>query len=291
MTARPWLADVSDTARWVAHFRAVESNRPDALFRDPYAERLAGERGATIAKRLPAGPLSWSIAVRTRVYDDWILDTLATRGFDSVLHLAAGFDTRPYRLPLSAAVRWIEVDLPALIEEKARLLEGEHPRVQLERVGLDLADETARRELFASIGGRVLIVTEGFLIYLDEAQVASLARDLRAAFSDSAWLLLNTAPEILKRQRRLWGKRLHAAGAPQKFAPREGLDFFRSHGWRVTDTKSLLLEAQRLHREMRGAWLLQWSARVFPRRHERLLRAAQFALLEPMPRDVALPRM
>jgi methyltransferase (TIGR00027 family) len=194
---QPWLADVSDTARWVAYFRALETKRANALFRDPYAERLAGERGAVIAKRLPIGPLSWSIAVRTRVYDDWIQDAVATRRFDSVLHLAAGFDTRPYRLPLPAALRWIEVDLPTLIDDKARLLQRERPRVQLERVGLDLAGETARRELFARIGGRVLIVTEGFLIYLDEAAVASLARDLRAALHDSAWLLLNIAPEIL----------------------------------------------------------------------------------------------
>lgn len=64
-------------------------------------------------------------------------------------------------------------------------------------------------------------------------------------------------------------------------------DFFRSHGWRATDTKSLLVEAQRLNREMRGAWLLHWSARLFPRRHERLLRAVQFAQLEPIERDGA----
>jgi hypothetical protein len=47
----------------------------------------------------------------------------------------------------------------------------------------------------------------------------------------------------------------------------------------------MLVEAQRLHREMHGAWLFHLSARVFPRRHERLLRALQFALIEPIALD------
>jgi len=40
------ISSVSDTARWVALYRAMESDRPDALFRDPYARRLAGAAGA-----------------------------------------------------------------------------------------------------------------------------------------------------------------------------------------------------------------------------------------------------
>src|ERR1700683_3089968 len=49
------IRNVSDTARLVAVDRAVESERPDALFRDPFARRLAGERGARIAKSNPLG--------------------------------------------------------------------------------------------------------------------------------------------------------------------------------------------------------------------------------------------
>src|SRR5262249_32497061 len=49
------VRNISDTARWAAYFRAQENRRPDALFRDPYAERLAGTRGAAIANTLPEG--------------------------------------------------------------------------------------------------------------------------------------------------------------------------------------------------------------------------------------------
>ena len=53
--SEPVLRNISDTARWVAFYRAMESERPDALFHDPYARRLAGERGEQIVRSLPRG--------------------------------------------------------------------------------------------------------------------------------------------------------------------------------------------------------------------------------------------
>jgi O-methyltransferase involved in polyketide biosynthesis len=71
------MEDVSDTARWVAFHLALESERPDALFVDPFARRLAGERGRRIAEGMPTVPgahpgprgLAWALAVRTKVFD------------------------------------------------------------------------------------------------------------------------------------------------------------------------------------------------------------------------------
>ena len=54
------IHSISDTARWVAVYRARESERPDAVFRDPFAQRLAGERGQQIAASMPfAEKNSW----------------------------------------------------------------------------------------------------------------------------------------------------------------------------------------------------------------------------------------
>jgi O-methyltransferase involved in polyketide biosynthesis len=51
--SEPLVRNISDTARWAAVYRARETERPDALFRDPYARRLSGERGVAIADALP----------------------------------------------------------------------------------------------------------------------------------------------------------------------------------------------------------------------------------------------
>ncbi|MDB6164558.1 MAG: SAM-dependent methyltransferase, partial [Xanthomonadaceae bacterium] len=98
------IRDVSDTALWVAVYRAMESERTDALFNDPYARRLAGERGQTIVDTMPRGKtMSWPMVVRTAVMDEIILRCVA-QGATTVLNLAAGLDARPYRLALPAAL-------------------------------------------------------------------------------------------------------------------------------------------------------------------------------------------
>ena len=102
------IHDVSDTAFWIAYHRALESERPDALFHDPFAKRLAGERGRRISESMPTSRIvAWTVALRTRIIDDYIVAALHA-GIDTVLCLGAGLDARPYRMPLPAEVRWIE---------------------------------------------------------------------------------------------------------------------------------------------------------------------------------------
>ena len=58
------IRNVSDTAKWVAEYRAMETDRPDAIFRDPYARRLAGVEGARIVDSLKQGrALAWPMIV------------------------------------------------------------------------------------------------------------------------------------------------------------------------------------------------------------------------------------
>ncbi len=287
------IRDVSDTARWVAYFRALESERHDALFCDRHARRLAGDRGREIAEGLPTGPLRWSLAVRTRVFDEMILASIRNADIETVLNLAAGFDTRPYRLQLPEDLRWIEVDLPSIIEWKESVLRDERPACSLERASFDLTDENARRALWARVRsepGRVLVITEGLLPYFDDASVASLAEEIHSFLPTSQWLLENVAPSILTRMQRSWGKALRPANAEMKFAPAEGLEFFRRYGWVPTTTKSLLDEAERLQREMpmvsaarRLFAFIPPLKRVYEKRQERFRNAVVYALMERAP--------
>ena len=66
----PAVQHISDTARWAAVFRARETERKDALFRDPFARRLAGECGEAIAKATPFHTKhAWSWVTRTFLFD------------------------------------------------------------------------------------------------------------------------------------------------------------------------------------------------------------------------------
>src|SRR5271170_606611 len=108
--AEPLIRNISDTARWAAMYRALESERPDAIFRDPLARRLAGTRGAQITEDMAFGKSpSWPWVTRTYLYDRFISEQL-TQGVDMVVNLGAGLDTRPYRMDLPASLKWVEVD-------------------------------------------------------------------------------------------------------------------------------------------------------------------------------------
>ena len=104
------VRNISDTARWVAYFRARETERPDALFSDPYAERLAGERGFQIANTLPEGNKhEWAWVARTYLFDKFLAVEIL-KGADLVVNLAAGLDARPYRMDLP--VSYTHLTLP-----------------------------------------------------------------------------------------------------------------------------------------------------------------------------------
>lgn len=256
--AEPVVSNVSDTARWVAVYRAQESARPDALFHDPYAGRLAGERGRAIAAHMPRQARNgWPIVVRTKMIDDMVLASIQ-EGCDCVLNLAAGLDTRPYRLALPASLEWIEADLPGMTEEKTKLMEGEKPVCKLSRVAVDLADPAARAAfLDRSIQGRskVLVITEGLLVYLDDEKVRAMGKDLFSRPAIQWWVLDTTAPAILAMMHRSMKQTL--ANAPMNFAPENGVAFFEELGWKARDIGSYFPTAVRLRR---APWFLRLFA-------------------------------
>lgn len=242
---------VSDTARWVAYFRALETQRPDGLFRDPYAERLAGAHGFQIANTLVDGAKhEWAWVARTYLFDQFISRAISA-GADLVLNLAAGLDARPYRMDLPSTLRWVEVDFPEIISYKQQVLVNERPRCQLERVALDLSDITERRELFSRLGAestKAVVASEGLLIYFTSEEVAGLAKDLAAEARFTNWIIDLASPGQLRLMQRTTGKQLSEAGAEFKFGPKEGAGFFCPYGWDPVDVQGLLKTAAQFKR-------------------------------------------
>jgi methyltransferase (TIGR00027 family) len=285
--SEPLIRNVSDTARWVAAYRERETRRPDALFRDPWAARMAGDRGRAIASHA-SHHAEWALIARTKLMDDMILQAVAA-GTDCVLNLAAGFDTRPYRLPLPPSLRWVEADLPPLIEEKEELLRGEQPRCQLVREAVDLADASAREAFLTRATAHtkdVLVITEGLVMYLEPAAVAELAAALAREARVTRWILDFSAPQIIKGINASMGEAL--ALAPMRFAPDNGIGFFEQHGWRAAQTHSVFRAAGALGRLPNPVMrLLSWLPQPSPRSaHGRWSIVAQLERTAPGARQI-----
>lgn len=279
------IEHISDTARWVAYYRAMETERTDAIFSDPYAKQLAGLKGAEIVDTMKqARRMAWAMIVRTSVFDEIIMSSIAERGVDTVLNIAAGLDARPWRLNLPPRFRWVDVDLPDILNYKTETLRDEKPRCEYEAVTADITDEAVRRQLFARVGAsgkNVLVVTEGLLIYLSREEVTELATDLAHQPTFCWWLIDLASPRLLKYMTRSWGNAADAGNATFKFAPPEGTDFYRPLGWREVEFRTAMDEAKRLDREMKGMSIFRLMMRLYPKKtREEFRRMSGFVLLE-----------
>lgn len=285
------ISHVSDTAFLIARYRAEESARPDALFHDPFAEKLSGRKGREIAAAMNRPTTAWSIALRTVIIDDLIREAIAA-GTDTVLNLGAGLDARPYRLDLPKDLLWIEADYSDVISYKENILSSDAPRCRLESVSIDLSDDVARQELLSSLTGRcknLLVLTEGVIPYLDNDQVGTLADDIGKLATPTrvAWILEYLPKRVYLHRRTATGAK-QMKNAPFKFRPANWFEFFASHGWQPQEIRYLGIEGARLGRRAPLPWrtrMMMRIARLFTRKrnHKRLERLLGYAVLEPIP--------
>ena len=276
------ITHVADTALWVATYRALESERPDALFRDPLAGVLTGERGRKIAEKMSyARFMAWLMVVRTIAIDELTKRAIGL-GVDTVVNLGAGLDTRPYRMDLPSSLRWIEIDFPQVIQYKAEKLRAEVPVCQLERISADLSDVSLRRTIFQRIGAeskKSLTITEGVIAYINSDDARALSRDLFAVPSFKYWIQdyrqggfrQMSSPKLRRLLR----------DSPFKFDVLDSLSFFKQQGWSVLEKRIAADEAERIGRPF--PFIFPWSLllAVLPKRiYEKYRNASGYVMYE-----------
>lgn len=180
---------VGATALSVARARAVESASESPLFTDPYADFFveaaiaAGWRPPFAAETLAQvadepvvlaqmQAMAAYIAARTRYFDDFFT-TAGANGIDQVVILAAGLDTRAWRLPWISATTVYELDQPKVLEFKSAVLAKHHarPAVRYVPVPVDLRHDwpSALRASGFDPATPTAWLAEGLLPYLSSA--------------------------------------------------------------------------------------------------------------------------
>lgn len=265
------IEHVSDTAFWVAYYRWVEAQRKDALFRDPLAIKLCGERGAKLARHMGIErAMAWSMALRTWILDRYILEAIAD-GVDMVVNLGAGLDTRPYRLNLSDNFQWVEVDFSHVIDYKNKVLADDKPVCSLERIACDLSVDAERTALLAQLNNRaarILVLTEGVVPYLSNAEAERLARDLEAQSHVVSWLTDYFSPFFLTMSARGKVRRNLQKNAPFRFhagpEPTDWSRFFADTGWQIADIRFAGEEGMKIGRGLPAGWFGRLMMRFLP---------------------------
>lgn len=260
------ISHISDTALWIAGYRAQEAARPDALFNDDLAKKLAGERGAEMVRITPNTHLmAFAMAMRTTGIDRLVGHAIAL-GVDTVINLGAGLDTRPYRMKLPPGLNWIDVDFPSLIDYKDQQLAGDTAVCKLTRIGADLSSADERQKLFARLGSetnKAVVITEGVIGYLDRDEVEALAWDLMHIPSFQYWIM-DFSQGRFRRGRHSAGLKDILKNTPVRFGVADPITFFRRLGWVVNKVIYILDEADRHGRRL--PVMFPWSIlmKLFP---------------------------
>jgi len=255
------ITHISDTALMVAACRAHESALADAFVHDPFAARLAGERGVAILNTLPHADVArLGLAIRTRFVEKLLLEALATSPITTVLSVGCGLDTRPWRLDLAPNLRWIEVDFADVLDYKERLMSGERSRCQRERLTVDVNDAQQRHAMYQAAGASsALMITEGLLLYLPAATVEALAGEASTHSRIAHWIsditttifsnVLSGGADTMKPIRHV-----QASDALQG---EQILQVLQRHGWTTSAMRSYIRDVDfvfdRVRRAMGGA--------------------------------------
>lgn len=222
------LDPVALTGRLTACMRAVESARADRLFDDPFAARLAGVTGQELLGEFGDNP---AIAVRTRYFDDM----LAAAGPPQICILAAGMDSRAYRLDLPAGTTVFELDRPAVLAVKEELIDAV-PRCARIPVGVDLASDWTEPLIAAGFDPNAPTqwLIEGLTQYLREPDVLRMLDRVTALSAPGSRLHMDIVGRSFLESpaMRPMLDRMVKLQAPWQFGTDRPEDLLTTRGWR-----------------------------------------------------------
>lgn len=249
---------VGATAVGVAAMRAVETRRPDALFQDPYAERLVdavgsgwgrmmrGEVDVNSVRAGAYGPMGGFMTARTVYFDEYFA-AAAAAGIGQFAILASGLDARAYRLEWPSGAVIFEVDQPKVLEFKDRVLARDTPGADRRAIAEDLRNDWPRalRDNGFDPKRPTAWLTEGLLRYLPSDAQDRLFENIAELSAPGSRIALNIGMGTRTRtaaEREIRDKALAQAGIKMDI---DGLwyssegrtdprDWFTDHGWTVS---------------------------------------------------------
>ena len=248
MTVDPSTNPIAPTSRWMAAARARESERADRLFYDPLAAALAGPEGFAWLERMESaarsdGPGLYPV-IRTRFFDNFLLDCCRRLAVRQVVLAAAGLDTRAFRLDWPSRTRLYEMDLPEVLNTKEDVIDRAGAKASCERrtIRVDLKETSWPKALLA-VGYKPerpsVWIIEGLLYYLTRTAVHGLLEKVRALTATGSLLGLDVMNRGLFFSPVAWPMQIALArrGAPGRFGTNDPEALLARYSWEADVTQ------------------------------------------------------
>jgi methyltransferase (TIGR00027 family) len=235
---------ISLTSCWVAVGRALETERPDRLFHDPYARALAGPQGFALFAAMqaakggtPSAEADPYLSIRTRFFDDALLRALADPALRQLVLLGAGMDARAFRLRWPPGARLFELDRQEVFDHKDAVLAGlgARPACTRHTVAVDLEGDWPARLGRAGFDPEApaAFLLEGLLVYLEPAAALGLLEKLSPLARPGSWLGADlVGPELLASPYiKPFLDLLTQRGCPWRFGVSDPVALLAPYGW------------------------------------------------------------
>jgi len=171
-----------------------------------------------------------------------------------------------------------------MVDEKNAFFADAKPTCTLSREKVDLANDAERRAFLdraTQDAKKILVITEGLLIYLEEPVVRALSEDFLARSNVAWWMFDLASPAILD----MMGRQIRFDNAPLHFAPPNGVAWFEALGWKVLECESALHVARRVRRL---PLFLSVLAGIFPVPNPRHVERARWSGIVRLARKTAV---
>ncbi|KAI3393742.1 hypothetical protein diail_3743 [Diaporthe ilicicola] len=190
---KPNLTGAQETLLAILYSRALDARSATPILGDQFAVRLVDQLDYDFSKLRVISLKAAAIALRAKCLDQWAAEFLQQAQHDgepvTVLHLAAGLDTRALRLQEHCTqngphVRWVDVDLPDVVDVRRRLClqEPDSESIPYELARADVTDKLWLAKLRLPRDRKTLVVFEGLSMYLQPAQGRALIEHLTSYF-------------------------------------------------------------------------------------------------------------
>lgn len=232
------------TALWTASARALESEREDRLFNDPWAAALAGPEGEAWRAQQAGGAFNTTpMVVRTRFFDDFLKTIAIEHGVRQVVILASGLDTRAFRLTWPEGTQLFELDQPEVLAYKEQVLTsaGAHPGCERQAIAVDLTiswkEALVRRGFDPAQPSGWLV--EGLLFYLENEAITGIIDEISRLAAPGSWLGFDIVNNMTLTSpiTRGWIEMQAKMGAPWMGSMDDPEEFLTTRGWQTSLTQ------------------------------------------------------
>ena len=142
------------------------------IIKDSMAEKIWDAEGFAVSGKSKSKWLTYNMAMRAKIFDDWVEKMLSENPDALVLHIGCGLDSRAFRIGSSYKL-WIDGDFPEVIEARKKYYsENEHYKM--------MEFNAAKAEMVEKLpdAQTVIVIFEGISMYLRNEELNAFVHAL-----------------------------------------------------------------------------------------------------------------